>query len=87
MTNTGYWKVTGKDRNIKSRSSKLIGKKRTLVFYAGRAPSYERTNWIAHEFQTIENGVDGKKCEEVRLFLFLLLLWRNGVSYLLLEFC
>ncbi|XXG43407.1 hypothetical protein AAC387_Pa01g3450 [Persea americana] len=64
MTNTGYWKVTGKDRNIKSRSSKLIGKKRTLVFYEGRAPRCERTNWIAHEYQTIENGVDGKKCEE-----------------------
>ncbi|KAK1422317.1 hypothetical protein QVD17_25348 [Tagetes erecta] len=53
-TAAGYWKATGKDKEI-FRGRLLIGMRKTLVFYTGRAPKGEKTNWVLHEFR-----LDGK---------------------------
>ncbi|KAI5066593.1 hypothetical protein GOP47_0019217 [Adiantum capillus-veneris] len=53
-TISGYWKATGRDRSIcDSQSRALLGVKKTLVFYKGRAPSGERTDWVMHEYQLV----------------------------------
>ncbi|KAK6115527.1 hypothetical protein DH2020_007796 [Rehmannia glutinosa] len=56
-TTAGFWKATGRDKAVLSKD-KLIGMRKTLVFYKGRAPNGTKSDWIMHEYRlhTSENG-------------------------------
>ncbi|MCL7035763.1 hypothetical protein MKW94_028644 [Papaver nudicaule] len=58
-TNAGFWKATGRDKAIHHlNNSKPIGMRKTLVFYTGRAPHGQKTDWIMHEYRLIDDNLN-----------------------------
>ncbi|CAM6090092.1 unnamed protein product [Calypogeia fissa] len=57
-TKTGYWKATGKDKNVKKLGRTVVGMRKTLVFHLGRAPHAKRTNWVMHEYRLADAECD-----------------------------
>ncbi|WVY96869.1 hypothetical protein V8G54_029020, partial [Vigna mungo] len=50
-------KMSGRDKAVYDKA-KLIGMRKTLVFYKGGAPNRQKSDWIMHEYrlESDENG-------------------------------
>nr|XP_043613668.1 NAC domain-containing protein 43-like [Erigeron canadensis] len=55
-TAAGFWKATGRDKVIYSSFTR-IGMRKTLVFYKGRAPHGQKSDWIMHEYRLDDNTI------------------------------
>ncbi|CAB4283371.1 unnamed protein product [Prunus armeniaca] len=53
-TASGYWKATGSPGYVYSSDNKVIGMKKTMVFYEGKAPTGRKTKWKMNEYRAIE---------------------------------
>lgn len=62
---SGYWKATGADKPI--GSPKPVAIKKALVFYTGKAPKGEKSNWIMHEYRLADTNRSANKKGSLRL--------------------
>ncbi|XP_010541267.2 PREDICTED: NAC domain-containing protein 90 [Tarenaya hassleriana] len=53
-TASGYWKATGSPGPVFSSDNRVIGVKKTMVFYTGRAPTGRKTKWKMNEYKAID---------------------------------
>ncbi|GMP73572.1 hypothetical protein CsSME_00031288 [Camellia sinensis var. sinensis] len=56
-TEAGFWKATGRDKVVYNDGSR-IGLRKTLVFYIGRAPCGQKSDWIMYEYRLDDNTND-----------------------------
>lgn len=56
LTTSGYWKATGSPGYVYSAGNTIIGVKRTMVFYIGRAPTGRKTEWKMNEYKAIDSA-------------------------------
>ncbi|CAM0955436.1 unnamed protein product [Alopecurus aequalis] len=61
----GYWKATGADKPV--GTPKPVAIKKALVFYAGKAPKGDKTNWIMHEYRLADVDRSARKKNSLRL--------------------
>ncbi|WVZ22091.1 hypothetical protein V8G54_000635 [Vigna mungo] len=53
-TEKGFWKATGKDRDIRSwKTNDLIATKKTLVYYTGSVSCGVKDIWVIHEYHAV----------------------------------
>ncbi|PIN20729.1 hypothetical protein CDL12_06581 [Handroanthus impetiginosus] len=53
-TASGYWKATGSPSYVFSSDNKVIGVKKSMVFYKGKAPTGRKTKWKMNEYRAIK---------------------------------
>ncbi|KAK1429210.1 hypothetical protein QVD17_11415 [Tagetes erecta] len=58
-TASGYWKATGSPTYVYSSDNKVIGVKKTMVFYEGKSRRVKKTIWKMNEYRAIKEEFDG----------------------------
>ncbi|XP_010464726.1 PREDICTED: NAC domain-containing protein 53-like [Camelina sativa] len=76
-TEMGYWKTTGKDREIRN-GSKVVGMKKTLVYHKGRAPRGERSNWVMHEYRLVDEELEKTNVHQQDAYVLCRIFQKSG---------
>ncbi|XP_047965274.1 NAC domain-containing protein 90-like [Salvia hispanica] len=56
LTEAGYWKATGSPCDIFTSQNLRIGRRKTMVFYVGRAPHGSKTMWKMNEYKVYDQS-------------------------------
>ncbi|CAL5358443.1 unnamed protein product [Camellia sinensis] len=62
----GYWKATVADKPVKVDKN-ILGYKKSLVFYLGKPPNGDKTDWMMHEFTLNAHSRERKNANDMRL--------------------
>uniref|UniRef100_A0ACD6A609 Uncharacterized protein n=1 Tax=Avena sativa TaxID=4498 RepID=A0ACD6A609_AVESA len=86
-TERGFWKATGSDRAVRCAADpkRLVGLKKTLVYYQGRAPRGSKTDWVMNEYRLPDAVVDGGAGKGEQQEVVLCKVYRKAVSLKELE--
>ncbi|KAF3794328.1 NAC domain-containing protein 17 [Nymphaea thermarum] len=55
-TDSGVWKIEGRDEPVVSAKEGVVGMKRTLAFYRGKPLFSEKTEWMMNEYVLVGGG-------------------------------
>ncbi|XP_042012928.1 NAC domain-containing protein 90-like isoform X2 [Salvia splendens] len=67
LTAEGYWKATGSPGDVYSSQNCVIGRKRTMVYYVGRAPNGTKTPWKMNEYKAVHSPPNPQLREELSI--------------------
>ncbi|XP_074583528.1 NAC domain-containing protein 22-like [Curcuma longa] len=86
-TECGFWKATGSDRPIRRAAEprRVLGVKKTLVFYRGRAPRGTKTDWVMNEYRMPESVTGAASDIPVKADIVLCKVYRKATSLKELE--
>ncbi|CAL9231156.1 unnamed protein product [Arabidopsis halleri] len=65
-TGSGYWKATGSPGPVFSNDNRMIGVKKTMVFYTGKAPTGRKTKWKMNEYKAVDETVNASTIPKLR---------------------
>ncbi|KAL0735323.1 hypothetical protein Bca4012_011533 [Brassica carinata] len=68
-TGSGYWKATGSPGPVFSKDNRMIGVKKTMVFYIGKAPTGRKTKWKMNEYKAIDKTFNVSKIPKAERML------------------
>ncbi|CDY08693.1 BnaC03g54890D [Brassica napus] len=69
-TGLGYWKATGSPGPVFSPENRVIGVKKTMVFYIGKAPTGRKTKWKMNEYKGIDETASVSTIPKVPSYIF-----------------
>uniref|UniRef100_A0A0E0LFU6 NAC domain-containing protein n=1 Tax=Oryza punctata TaxID=4537 RepID=A0A0E0LFU6_ORYPU len=86
-TERGFWKATGSDRAVRCAADpkRLIGRKKTLVYYEGRAPRGTKTDWVMNEYRLPDAAAAAIPMQKQHDDMVLCKVYRKAVSLKELE--
>ncbi|XP_023758111.2 NAC domain-containing protein 82 [Lactuca sativa] len=56
VTKTGFWKGTGKDKEVKYKG-RTVAMRKTLIFHVGHREKRTITNWVMHEYRMTDEDL------------------------------